>query len=83
MGAAGRLLQLNVPRQSKHTQDPNSVPVEIELVPGKSMPGSLGMRVVIVVPALAKSQHGNPETVGGSIAGEEALRAPHVSGRIH
>ncbi len=42
------------------------------------MPGRLRDGVVIVMPALAEREHGDPEAVSGSIAGDEALRAPHV-----
>ena len=46
------------------------------------MPGRLRMCVVIVVPTFTEGQHCDPKTVLGSIAGGEALRSPHVSGRV-
>jgi len=35
-------------------------------------------RVVIVVPSFLKREHSNPEAIGRRIAGDEALRSPHV-----
>src|SRR5215469_5100362 len=41
------------------------------------------MRVVIVVPALAKRQHSNPETIGRKITRREPPRSPRMGGGIH
>src|ERR1700722_10981261 len=43
----------------------------------------LWLGVMVVVPAFAKGQNGDPETVSGSVAGFVALRAPHMRGGIH
>jgi hypothetical protein len=82
--ASGRLLrQLEVPSKTEHPQCVNSVPVEIEFVPGKAMMGRLGMCVMVDVPALTKSQESHPEIVFGRITGRKPLRSPHVGGRVH
>src|SRR6476646_10775620 len=39
--------------------------------------------MVIVVPPFAKGQYRHPKTVGGQLAGDETLRAPHVRCGVH
>ena len=41
------------------------------------------MRMMVVVPALAKSEQGYPPTVARVFTGVEAFLAPHMSGRVH
>lgn len=41
------------------------------------------MRVMVVVPALAKGEQGHPPTVARVFAGLEASPAPHMRGRVH
>src|SRR3984893_6490350 len=78
-----QLLQRNVPGQSNGAQCPDAVPVWVDFPPGKAVSRCLRNCMVIVMPALAKSKNGNPETVGRGIARQEALRAPHVRGGVY
>ncbi len=49
--------------QSEELHDANAPPVEIDLVLGKSMARRGWIRMMIVVPAFAKSQQRDPPTV--------------------
>jgi len=50
------LLHFDIPSKAEHPQRGDSIPVEIEFIPGQAMAGSLGMSVMIVVPALTKGE---------------------------
>ena len=63
-------------------QDLDQKPGRIELVPGQAMARRGRMRVVIVVPAFAEGDQGDPPVVPGIVAGVEAARAPHVRGGV-
>src|SRR5436190_8850012 len=58
-------------------------PGDIELIPGQSVAGGGRMRVVIVMPAFAEREEGNPPAISGIIPGIEAARAPQMRGRVH
>src|SRR5579863_2881463 len=59
---AKRFLQLDIPSQAERTEDGDSVPVYVELIPGEAVTRGLRREVMIVVPAFAESEHGHPET---------------------
>ena len=67
----------------KHAQGADAVPVRINFIPGNAVARRLRDRVMIVVPAFAERQDRDPETVRGVIAGQEALRPPHVRGGVY
>src|SRR5690242_15269188 len=73
-----KLWQRDIPRQSQFAKSPDAVPVGVNFVPGDAVAGRLGNSMVIVMPAFAKGKNGYPEAVGRIIAGQEALRPPHV-----
>src|SRR5215469_18361656 len=82
----GRGLQpmlLDIPNQADLAEHPNGVPVEVDFVPAQSVPGRNRMRVVVVVPALAKGKERNQEVVRRVVLRLETSRTPHVGGRIH
>lgn len=54
--AMNELLHFDIPSKAEHPQRGDSIPVEIEFIPGQAMAGSLGMSVMIVVPALTKGE---------------------------
>jgi hypothetical protein len=54
---------LDLACQSQLLENPDSPEVEIDLVPGQSMPRAHGMRVVVVMPSLAARQQRNPPAV--------------------
>src|SRR4051812_9773700 len=56
---------LDIPCQPEFLESPDAIPVGIDLVPLKPVGTRRGMRVVIVVPTLAKRQQSHPPAVGG------------------
>ena len=58
-----KLVELDVPRQAKRAQRNDTVPVDVDFVPGKSMTGGLRNRGVIKSNC-QKVRIANPETVG-------------------
>ena len=57
-------------------EKPDAVVVDVELVPGEAMARGDGMGVVVVVPALAAGDEGDPPVVAGVVAGFEAAGCP-------
>jgi len=45
----------NVPRQAEGLQGPNAIPIQINFIPGKTVPRRLWLGMMIVVPAFAES----------------------------
>jgi hypothetical protein len=72
----------DVPGEAEEAEDGDAVPVGIELIPGEAVTGGLGVGVVVVVPAFAEGEEGDPEAVAGGVGGVEATRAPHVGGGV-
>src|SRR5262249_2226904 len=68
----------HVPGKAEHAEHADAVPVDIEFIPGKSVTRRLWVRVVVVMPAFAEREHGDPEAVARGVRGEEAALAPHV-----
>src|SRR5713101_5977548 len=75
--------EFDVQREAEPSECQDSVPVQIELVPGEAVTRRLGCRMMIVVPLFSEGKHSNPEAVGRCIAGEESLRSPHVCCGVH
>ncbi len=78
-----QLDSLDIPSEAEFGQCEDAVPIHIDFIPLESMARGLGRVVVVVVPAFAKREKRNPETVGGQVAGFEALLAPHMRGGVH
>ena len=57
--------------------------ISVDCVNDKLHDQGAWVRVMVVVPALSKTQNRNPDVVGGSVAGWEPLRSPHVGGRVY
>src|SRR4051794_39325105 len=68
---------------SKEGEDSDQQPGRVEFVPGQTVTGGAGMRMVIVVPAFSEGQKSNPPIVARIVSRCEAPGAPHVGGRIH
>src|SRR5687767_3150862 len=63
--------ELEVPGQPQCLQRANADPVEVDLVPREAVTRAGRVRVMVVVPALAKRQQRHPPVVGRIIAGVE------------
>ena len=63
-------------------EEPDAVVVEVELVPGEAVAGADGVGVVVVVPAFAAGEQGDPPGVARVVLGVEAARAEHVGGGV-
>ena len=59
-------------------QEPNLQIRQIQFVPGHAMPRRNRMGMVVVVPAFAERDQGDPPQVAGIVLGAEASAAPHV-----
>lgn len=59
-------------------EEPDAVVVDVELVPGEAVTGADGVGVVVVVPAFAAGEDGDPPVVAGVVLGLEAALAPEV-----
>lgn len=68
--------------ETEFAEDPNAVVVDIELVPCETVACADGVGVVVVVPAFATGEHGDPPVVAGVVFGFEAAFAPEVSGGV-
>ena len=76
-------LHFDVPRKAERPQCRDSVPVDVDFVPGQAMTGTLGMGVMIIMPAFTKGQQCHPKTVSGCIPCGESPRSPHVGGGVY
>src|SRR5271165_2991632 len=74
---------MNLFGQMQLLQDPDAVPVQVNLIPAQAVARRSGMGVMIVVPAFAEREHGHHEVIRGGVAGNETARAPDVRCRIH
>src|SRR5580700_6367021 len=54
----------DVPSEAEGLQGIDAVPVDVHLIPGMAVAGCLRLGMVVIVPAFAKRQDGNPEAVG-------------------
>ena len=68
---------------AEQAEEPDLHPGGIELVPGQPVPRRGGVRVVVVVPALAEGEEGDPPVVARIVVRLEPARAPHVRGGVH
>jgi hypothetical protein len=73
---------LNLFGEAEFAEDPDTVVVDVELVPGEAVTCADGVCVVVVVPALAAGEHGDPPVVAGVVLGVEAALAPEVGGGV-
>src|SRR5271156_377525 len=72
------LSDVDLPREADLLKQPDAVPVRIDFIPLQAVARGNRMRVVIVVPAFAPGQQGDPPAVGGKVARGKAARAPGV-----
>src|SRR5262249_4028131 len=56
----------------------NSPPIDIDLIPGEPVPSRGRMSMMIVVPALSKSDPSHPPIVPGIVARSKTSASPHV-----
>jgi hypothetical protein len=63
-------------------EQPDAVVVDVELVPGEAVAGADRVGVVVVVPAFAAGEQGDPPVVAGVVLGLEAALAPEVGGGV-
>src|ERR1043166_2585880 len=81
-GASIKPNTLDSAGESQQLKHANAPPVEVNFVPAQTVPGRGRMSMMIVVPSFTKRQQRYPPTVPRVIVGLEALRAPHMGGRI-
>ena len=74
---------LDLFRESDLAEYPDAVVVDVEFIPGKAVARADGMCVVVVVPAFAAGEQGNPPVVAGIVSRLKAATAPQVGRRIH
>jgi len=67
----------------ERSQDPDLDPRRVEFEPTQAMSRGERERVMIVVPAFAPGQDGNPPAVGGQIDRLERTIAEAMSGAVH
>src|SRR5260370_36326871 len=65
-------------RDTQELQDLNVDPGYVEFIPGQSVARRGWMRVVIVMPAFAEGDEGDPPTIARVVACVEAALAPHM-----
>jgi hypothetical protein len=63
-------------------EQPDAVVVDVELVPGEAVAGADRVGVVVVVPAFAAGEQGDPPGVARIVLGLEAARADQVGGGV-
>ena len=80
LSSADELDRLSQPQKFHYA---NAPPVEVNLVPRKSMPRRGWVSMVIIVPPFAKGQQRDPPIIPRIIVGNEAARAPHVCSRVN
>ena len=68
--------------QARLREQPDAIVVDVELVPGETVARADRVGVVVVVPALAAGEQGDPPAVARVIAGLEAACAVEVRGRV-
>ena len=68
--------------EAEFAEDPDAVVVDVELVPCETVTRADGVGVVVVVPAFAACEYGDPPVVAGVVFGFEAAFAPEVSGGV-
>src|SRR5215469_6794286 len=73
---------LNFLSEADLGEQPDSVVVDVDLVPGEAVTRADRMGVVVVVPAFAAGEDGDPPVVPGVIAGLKAALAPEVRGGV-
>src|SRR5262245_28957717 len=79
----GHLRDLDLPRQPEPAQRADPNPVQVEFVPGEAVASRDGMRVMVVVPALAEGDERNPPVVGRVVTRLEAARRTYMRRRVH
>lgn len=77
------LCDLNLLGQTHLFEQPDTVVVDVELVPGEAVAGADGVGVVVVVPAFAAGEDGDPPVVAGVVLGFEAALAPEMRGGVY
>ena len=76
------LCDLDLFSEADFGEEPDAVVVDVELVPGEAVAGTDGVGVVVVMPAFAAGEDGNPPVVAGVVFGLEATLAPEVRGGV-
>src|SRR5690349_4317444 len=74
---------LDVADQADQIETLQGDPGEIEFIPCEAVPRRDGMRMVIVVPALAEREERHPPVVARVVSRVEPARTPHVRSRVH
>src|SRR6266576_63837 len=82
-GEFGQAHQLYACRQPQKLHRANAPPVEVDFVPGKSMPRGSWVCMMVVVPSFTKGQERYPPVVGRIIARSKPAPAPHVRRRVN
>src|SRR5665811_2297844 len=62
-GAHRTTWYLKIPCKPHHAHCANAIPIQIELVPCKTVAGRLRFGVVVIMPAFSEGQHSDPKAV--------------------
>lgn len=73
-----KFVSLDISRKTERAQSANTIPIQIDFVPCKTVTRGLRNRVMIVVPSFAEGKQGDPKTVFRCIVRQETPRSPHV-----
>ena len=68
--------------EAEFLEEPDAVVVDVELVPDEAVARGDGVGVMVVVPAFAAGEQGNPPGVAGIVLGFEAAGADEVGGGV-
>ncbi len=83
LGVLGvELCDLDLVGQAHLCEQPDAVVVDVELVPGEAVARADRVSVVVVVPALAAGDQGDPPAVTRVVTRLEAACAVEVRGRV-
>lgn len=73
---------LNLFCESEFGEQPDTVIVDVELIPGEAVARADRMGMMVIVPAFAAGEDGDPPVVAGIIAGLKAALAPKMRCRV-
>src|SRR5580704_4043744 len=74
---------VNPVNQSELLEHPNSVKVEVELVPLQPVSSRNRVGVMVVMPTISETDQRDPPIVGRRITSLKASRTPDMRGRVH
>ena len=74
---------LDLPCQPQLLKHPDTVPVQVDLIPFQTVSRRGWMRMMVIVPAFSECQQRNPPTISREVTRGKAAGTPAVSRRVH